>query len=465
MENKQEFLDYLKTKGSDEGYIKECAMRFDTLAADFDNNPDSQSTIDAFLMRLRGSSVENILANHDFLNEVAAFMKEQNPALAKEIRTGCAREKHRADIRASRGRIAPVPDDLKINPQHLGGFTNAQFLQAFRDLQQFVIACYNDIEHDPLAWGYANPYSTNRGYGGHSIGPHDIRLTSLLYALGKAGKLDNDVLIVERNAFNSHFKRWNTKPEPMMSGIARMGFEVKDYGKKSAASFTVLYPANPHVLQAIRAYFTGRPCRRCYGACSHMGSCYWYAPITPVTVFSYRFIEDPSEQRHESGFLALVSGMPEEAREIQYYLYSESKRYNYRFDPFKPVLAGTLLYENGPKDFPRVGIICDGWSGDDYRMFYFRSHVKFKRVFETHPEKIEAFMQKRPDVFDSKSSSHCNLHCGNTLSRSCPAHRVTYEFDGVTYHNCGGFRINNPTLEDVKAIVELYVLEHELIER
>ena len=40
---------------------------------------------------------------------------------------------------------------------------------------------------------------------------------------------------------------------------------------------------------------------------------------------------------------------------------------------------------------------------------------------------------------------------------------IYYLIDGITYHNCGGFRFRNPTLEDVKAIVELYVLEHELI--
>jgi hypothetical protein len=181
-----------------------------------------------------------------------------------------------------------------------------------------------------------------------------------------------------------------------------------------------------------------------------------------VTVFSYRFIEDPAEQKHETEFLAFVSGMPKELQEIQYYLYSESKRYGYRFDPFKPVWAGGLLYEKGAVNFPRIGFISDGWGGDDHRMFRYMAHVKFKRVFETHPEKVAEFAKQRPDVFSSSGYAACNLHCGNTLERPCISHRVTYEIDGVTYHNCGGFRINNPTLEDAKMIVELYVLENNL---
>jgi hypothetical protein len=180
-----------------------------------------------------------------------------------------------------------------------------------------------------------------------------------------------------------------------------------------------------------------------------------------MTVFSYRFIEDPAEQRHESEFLAVVSGMPEELREIQYYLYSESKRYGYRFDPFKPVWSGGLLYQKGAVEWPRIGYIGDGWHGDDYRVFGFRAHVKFRNVFVTHPEKIAEFHKRRPDVFINPDMM-CNQHCGNTLARECPTHRVSYEIDGVTYHNCGGIRILNPSLEDAKAIVELYVLENKL---
>jgi len=193
-----------------------------------------------------------------------------------------------------------------------------------------------------------------------------------------------------------------------------------------------------------------------------MGLCYWnYAVITPVTVFSYRFIEDPSEQRHETEFLVFVSGMSDELREIQYYLYSEAKRYGYIFDPFKPVLSGGLLYEKAAIDWPRVGYIGDGWHGDDYRVFSFRSHIKFNKVFKTHPEMIMEFVRKRPDAFVDPEHL-CNQHCGNTLDRPCVSHRVTYEIDGVTYHNCGGIRVQEPSLEDVKSIVELYVLENKL---
>jgi len=380
--------------------------------------------------------------------------------MAEKISEAVAR--HVAEVKASRERIASIPVDLQVNSQHLDGLTHEQFLKAFSELQQFVINCYTDIEQDPIAWGYPDPYRQKSGNGGISIGPHEKRLTGFLFAISAAGEYDNDVFTVDYKDFTDQFKRWkHTKPEKMLEGLTRHGLIIKNFGKKST-HFTVEYPANHHFLQALCSHFSDRPCRRCYGACSHMGSCYWtYNAITPVTIFSYRFIEDPAKQKHETEFLAFVSGMPEELQEIQYYLYSESKRYDFRFDPFKPVWSGGLLYEKGAVDWPRVGYIGDGWDGDDYRMFSFRSHVKFNKVFQTHPEKVAEFAKQRPDVLTNPAHM-CNLHCGNTLERPCAAHRVSYEIDGVTYHNCGGIRIHEPTLEDVKAIVALYVLENKL---
>jgi hypothetical protein len=188
-----------------------------------------------------------------------------------------------------------------------------------------------------------------------------------------------------------------------------------------------------------------------------MGSCYWYHAVTPITIFSYRFAEDPAEQKHPVEFLAVVSAMPEEQQEIQYYLYSEAMGHGYTFNPFKPVWAGGLLYEKGAMDWPRMGIIGDGWGGDDYQAYRHMAHVKFNKVITTHPEKFYAYAKQRPDVF---CQTTCNLHCGKTLERTCPAHRVTYAINGQTYHNCGGFRITNPTMEDARNIVALYVLEH-----
>jgi hypothetical protein len=369
--------------------------------------------------------------------------------------------RHIAEVKASRERIAPIPADLKVNPQILAGLPGVEFLNAFGELQEFVIQCYKNIESDPIAWGYPDPYKQKSGNGGISIGPHEKRLTAFLYALSAAGVLENGILTVDFKAFNNHFKLWaHTKPEAMLNGFAEHGLIIENFSKKSS-HFSVKYPKNPHVLQALCAHFASRPCRRCYGACNHMGSCYWGGAITPVTIFSYRFIEDPTEQKQEIEFLAFVSGMPEELQQIQFYLYSESKRYGYRFDPFKPVWSGGLLYEKRAVEWPRVGYIGDGWHGDDYRMFSFRCHIKPNKIFKTHPQKIIEFAKQRPDVFTNPDHM-CNQHCGKTLNNICHAHRVSYEIDGVTYHNCGGIRIHNPSFEDVKTIVELFVLENNL---
>ena len=85
--------------------------------------------------------------------------------------------RHIAAVKASRERISPIPADLKVNPQHLGRLMYEQFFKAFDNLQQFVIKCYADIEHDPGAWGYPDPYKQNFGNGGNTLGPHEKRLT------------------------------------------------------------------------------------------------------------------------------------------------------------------------------------------------------------------------------------------------------------------------------------------------
>ena len=373
-----------------------------------------------------------------------------------------AMARHMAEVKASRERIAAIPTDLRVNPTLLDGLTPDQFVNAFCELQQFVINCYQDIELDPGAWGYPDPYKKqSTGNGGISIGPHEERLMDFLFALIRSSDptLHDNTLTVDYNKF----ARWKqTKPAMMLKGLMEKGLVIENFCKKST-HFTVHYPANPHVIKVLRAYFSDRPCRRCYGTCSHMGTCYWWNAISPTKIFSYRFIEDPAEHKHEVEFLAFVSGMPEALQEIQYYLYSESKRYGYRFDPFKPVWSGGLLYERRSVEWPRVGYIGDGWQGDDYRMFSFRCHVKLNKVFQTHPDKIAAFIRQRPDVLTNPDHM-CNQHCGKTLANACNAHRVSYTINGVMYHNCGGIRIHHPSLDDVKAIVELFVLENNLLE-
>lgn len=381
--------------------------------------------------------------------------------MAEKITEAVAR--HKAEVRASRERIAPIPANLEIDTQFLGALTNERFVKAFSELQRFIINCYDDIEKDPLSWGYPDPFKLKSGNGGVSIGPHEQRLTGFLFALAKAGQFCDGVFTINYKKFISKFNdgsRGHTKPETMLKGLGNHGLIIENYSRKSE-QFTVSYPAEPNMPEVLRAYFSDRPCRRCYGACGHMGGCYWYNAVTPLTIFSYRFVEDPAEQKNELEFLAMVSGMPEEMREIQYYLYSESKRYGYKFNPLKPVWAGGLLYEKGARDWPRIAFIGDGWSGDDYRMFSFRAHVKLNKVLETHFNKVLEFEKQKPGAFTNPDHM-CNQHCGKKLSNSCSAHRVTFEIDGVTYHNCGGFRFHNPTLDDAKKIVELYVLEHKL---
>ncbi|MCL1877917.1 MAG: hypothetical protein FWF80_03595 [Defluviitaleaceae bacterium] len=171
-----------------------------------------------------------------------------------------AMARHIAEVRASRERIAPIPADLKVNPQHLDRLTHEQFLKALGELQQFIINCYKDIERDPIIWGYPDPYKRKSGNGSISIGPHENRLASFLFAFSAASEQDADALTVDYKKFNKKLnRRWKqAKPETMFKEFARYGLIIENFNKK-ATHFTVKFPANTHPSFMYTASFTAPP--------------------------------------------------------------------------------------------------------------------------------------------------------------------------------------------------------------
>ena len=157
-----------------------------------------------------------------------------------------AAARHKAEVKASRERIAPIPAGLTINKQFLDDLTNAQFLKAFDELQKFVINCYKDIEHGPLAWGYPDPYRLKSGNGGISIGPHERRLMGFLFALAKAGELENGILTLDRKKFANKFgagSGGHKKPETMLQKLAGHGLVIENFDKKSGSHKGCINPA------------------------------------------------------------------------------------------------------------------------------------------------------------------------------------------------------------------------------
>ena len=83
--------------------------------------------------------------------------------------------------------------------------------------------------------------------------------------------------------------------------------------------------------------------------------------------------------------------------------------------------------------------------------------VTFRKVFELSPDKIRALANKFPDVFrtDYKKCRGYDEPC---------QWRIHYEINGEPRWNCTytSFVFRNLTLEDVKDILELFIIENKV---
>jgi hypothetical protein len=90
----------------------------------------------------------------------------------------------------------------------------------------------------------------------------------------------------------------------------------------------------------------------------------------------------------------------------------------------------------------------------------------FQKIFTKHPEKAEELMKRFPDAFGREESE-----CNGCTAGNCKK-RISYVFNGKAHQSCGGresnknvkpaFVFENPSLEDVKFLLELYKLENNI---
>jgi hypothetical protein len=83
--------------------------------------------------------------------------------------------------------------------------------------------------------------------------------------------------------------------------------------------------------------------------------------------------------------------------------------------------------------------------------------VIFRDVFEKEEDAVLSLTRKFPDTF--KSNCH---YCGGK-EKEC-AMRICYDIEEKPHRNCAynSFYFYNPTLEDVKVILQLYISENKI---
>jgi len=407
--------------------------------------------------------MQDKVAAYKFLREYADRIESEHPDVANSIRDGYKfsfENKVREGAKENLRQIVSIPHDTKIDPKFLNELSNEDFVTAFEALQEFLIACYSDIARAPFEWGYpcAHQKLTVVEYG-------EYRLRNMLSSLFAHSEFDRYTLSlsVDRKAFlKSVYKSSTKETELMLEGFTNMGLIVENFDSKSK-TFNVSFPDNVDVLRILPLFFSPGECRRCWEDCSHMGRCYWNYPITRNTSFSYRFFEDRAMQTYETEFLIALDGMPENLREIHFWLYEEAKKYGFDFDRLEATAYGCILYRRGGwggKNMPLVGVY--DISGDRMEGNKVVASTTFKRIFETHPEEVAKLMERFPDAIGNRAYD-CSLYCGKAAEKICKK-GYQYQIDGVDYRSCGykSFMFIEPTFEDVKMIVALWKLENRI---
>ena len=435
MSDKQLYQQYLTAKKKSSTYIKD-AMEVHGYFHEMVKEGNVQEVAD-FVARLQGWMSGYTPKAFQFLAEYPVFIEKENPKLkpvADAIQDYCIQEfKKRAQNVAEKvkNEMRPIPDNTKIKPVYLKGMiSNSQFVDAFKTLQECIIKAYDDIKKQPFAWGYPNVHMTEGYYN---------RLNDILFAFALRGAYKDGVITVDTQKFFADTKvKKHKKIDLIIAGLEKMGFSFEGFDKRNK-SFRVLYPVNPQVLYVLYVYA---------GNIDESLQTWQYP--RQFNNYSYRYVEDPATQSHESVFHAVMDIASDKLREIQYWLHADAEKCGYRIDVNKG-MGEWAVYKKGSKEF-----LCVGEKQVNGKSIIATKAI-FRTVFETEKEKIHALATRFPKTFTSNSNCPEN-------KKGCLIKCIRYEIDDVPRRNCpySSFWFEDISLDDVKDILELYKIENKI---
>ena len=447
-DSEQTFFEYVTQKCAKPAYIEKSMVLAEKLQAMLNNDALTAETIGAFINDVGHNGIKGdgvgwgsgaVKAVYQFLDEFAEFSGESSlfaGAYREHIREAFE-EPARNAVNGYKKAIVLIPDDTKIDPYFLDGLTNTEFVDAFRALQQLVYGIYEEIERtSPLEWGWL---------GWQDIAAYGVwhnRIMGLLGAFADAGHLDGDMLVVDKKKFNNHdtVKQQNkinskAKVNIIIAGLMDMGLSIEGFEDKKSDMFTVSCPDTPNLIMVLCSYYKKRPQRDCY-QCVEDSPCHedcWMMSVGHQHhIFSYRFVEEHAPQTHdmEVFFLAVTDSAPEKLREILLYLHDQAAKYGFAITP-PTTYQGCIQYMKRGKAKPWL-LVGSGTSWMDFfytlNMGKWTLKTEFKRIFKKYPGKTDEL-----------------------------AKMFLEDFRGE-----GVFVLQNPTLDDVKAVLEFYKLENNI---
>ena len=445
-DSKATFVEYLTEKGVKPPTVEKYLMLSSKLQA----APDTTQFINDIIYNgINGDGVGQgtgaAKTAYQFMDDYAAFCGKSSAAAAAYRRhlRQAFEEPARKAVNGYKEAMVFIPENTIIDPYFLDGLSNDEFVAALKALQWLVYGIYEEIERtSPFEWGWQG-WQDMAAYGiWHN------RIMGLLGAFTESGNLDGNALVVSKKKLWQHdiVKKQNqinnrAKTNMIIAGLMDMGFSIEGFDDKKCDTFTVSCPDTPNLIAVLAAYFKERrrECCKCHK--SNMYPCRENCDVTIIghhkQIFSYRFVEKHPSHTHDTEVLmmAVTDSAPAELRHILMYLHDEADRHGYKIPPWTPAHGGAIQHwrysENwGAKMWLTVG---SGTSWMDF--FYTQSFGKwtlkttFERVFKKYPEQAKALAEMFPQGFDPSS---------------------------------GVFTLENPNLDEVKAVLEWYKLENNI---
>ena len=453
MRNVQEFKHYLAEKKKKRNHIEECVGFVEWFFASLKDESPTLESLSAFIEDRWCGYVSKDKNVFQFLSEYADFCQLTDSSFYNTFREYIHKTfegEARKAMKFYKDSMVLIPSNTKINPIHLNGLTNDEFVNAFKALQEFLYAVYDAIEHGlPFEWGWPD-WNDLTWYGIiHN------RVVMVLNALVECGHAENNILIVDRHRFAEHVKKRSDeqivckppeKTKLLLEGLIKMGLHIEGLNDTNVPFFSVSFPDNSNVIIVLCSYFKERN-----------------TEITNhIRYFSYRFMQDPDAQSRETFFLAKTDGEPKHLREIYYWLYDEAVKYG--FCPTGIEKMYCYLYKKGSKEWLLLG---KGSSYHEEEFLHSANHTisakfSFPKIYYTHPEKIEWLKKQFPASFATRwgGCHRCKEKKGKL--EECN-HRVIIN-QGNSHYTCirGYFYFHDPTFDDVKAFLEIYKLENNI---
>ena len=447
MDNKlQEFLQHLDEKGKKQTYFDVLDWRREHILSALQIKPASAKVIDNLVRGIWSGYVSKDKGVYRFLNEYANYCKKDYPqfyaAFHEHIRKTFEGEAHKA-MRVLKDSIVYIPKDTIIAPSFLNGMTNDEFVETFRKLQELIYDIYDEIENgSPFEWGWSDWKSITWEGLNHN------RVVMTLEALAGSGHINGNVLTVDKNCFSKYAVcKPATSTKLLLNKFITKGFIISGNDNNSSSEFTVSYPNIPNLMPVLYSYFINRLAE----------------DKNHVRYFSYRFIENSEAQSREPLFLALTDGEPVHLRETYYWLYDEAVKHG--FSPVGCENMGCYVYRKGKKEWLLLGR-GSSYHEDEFLHspnYEIAAKVRYHHVFQTHPNEINELKKRFPDSF-GRPWTQC-FKC-KVNPNDCK-NRVTFDKDGSDYHHCGTkhhLYFHDPDINDVKAILELYIKENNIEE-